>query len=40
MFARASSNLAECPGIFGEYDPQGGTPVRINLNEFSYKKGN
>jgi CRP/FNR family nitrogen fixation transcriptional regulator len=40
MYARANSSFAEFPGIFGEYDPHGGTPIRINLNEFSYKKGN
>jgi CRP/FNR family transcriptional regulator, nitrogen fixation regulation protein len=40
MFARASSSLADFPGIFAEYDPQGGKAIRINLNEFSYKKGN
>lgn len=40
MYARTSSNLAEFPGIFSECDHPGGTPVRINLNEFSYKKGN
>ncbi|MCP4615701.1 MAG: helix-turn-helix domain-containing protein [Bradyrhizobium sp.] len=39
MFVRVSPSFAEFPGIFGESDPQGGAPVRINLNEFSYKKG-
>ena len=39
MFARASACPAEFPGIFTESDPRGGTPIRINLNEFSYKKG-
>jgi CRP/FNR family nitrogen fixation transcriptional regulator len=39
MFARVSTSFAEFPGIFGEYDPQSGAPIRINLNEFSYKKG-
>jgi CRP/FNR family transcriptional regulator, nitrogen fixation regulation protein len=39
MFARISASFAEFPGIFGESDPQAGSPVRINLNEFSYKKG-
>ncbi|WP_084030891.1 helix-turn-helix domain-containing protein [Bradyrhizobium paxllaeri] len=39
MFARVSTSFAEFPGIFGEYDPKGGAPIRINLNEFSYKKG-
>ena len=40
MYARANSNLAEFPGIFGDGDYPHGTPIRINLNEFSYKKGN
>jgi len=39
MFARISASFAEFPGIFGEFDPQGGAPIRINLNEFTYKKG-
>jgi CRP/FNR family transcriptional regulator, nitrogen fixation regulation protein len=39
MFARASISLAEFPSIFAEADPQIGSPARINLNEFSYKKG-
>lgn len=41
MFARVSANVAEFPGIFSESDcdQQGGTPIRINLNEFTYKKG-
>ena len=39
MFARISASFAEFPGIFGESDPQTGSPIRINLNEFSYKKG-
>ena len=38
MYAHAG--LAEFPGIFTECDPRGGPAVRINLNEFSYKKGN
>ena len=38
MFARASTALDEFPGIFGEPDLQKGQPIRINLNEFSYKK--
>src|SRR5215510_1731728 len=40
MHGRASTGLAEFPGIFSECDSQGVTAVRINLNEFSYKKGN
>jgi CRP/FNR family nitrogen fixation transcriptional regulator len=39
MFARVSPSFSEFPGIFGESDPNNGTPIRINLNEFSYKKG-
>jgi CRP/FNR family transcriptional regulator, nitrogen fixation regulation protein len=39
MFARASISFAEFPSIFAEADPQIGSPARINLNEFSYKKG-
>ena len=39
MFARVSASFAEFPGFFGESDPQSGSPIRINLNEFSYKKG-
>src|SRR3954469_18761012 len=38
MYAHAG--LAEFPGIFTECDPRGGPAIRINLNEFSYKKGN
>ena len=39
MFARVSASFTEFPDIFGESEPQSGSPVRINLNEFSYKKG-
>jgi CRP/FNR family transcriptional regulator, nitrogen fixation regulation protein len=39
MFARVSTILDEFPGIFGEPSGQKGQPIRINLNEFSYKKG-
>jgi CRP/FNR family nitrogen fixation transcriptional regulator len=39
MFARISTSFAEFPGIFGGLDPQCGAPIRINLNEFTYKKG-
>ena len=39
MFARVSASIAEFPDIFGESEPQSGPPVRINLNEFSYRKG-
>jgi len=39
MFPRASTILEEFPGIFGEPARQKGQLIRINLNEFSYKKG-
>jgi CRP/FNR family nitrogen fixation transcriptional regulator len=39
MFARVSASFTEFPDIFGEPEPQSGSPVRINLNEFSYRKG-
>jgi CRP/FNR family nitrogen fixation transcriptional regulator len=39
MFARVSASFAEFPGIFGEFDSKNKAPIRINLNEFSYKKG-
>jgi CRP/FNR family nitrogen fixation transcriptional regulator len=39
MLARASTVLDDFPGIFGEPDRPKGQPIRINLNEFSYKKG-
>jgi len=35
MYART----AEFPGICPDADAQNGAPLRINLNEFSYKKG-
>lgn len=38
MPAHASAIL-EFPGIFGEDAPEIGHPSRVNLNEFSYKKG-
>ena len=40
MFARVSTSFTEFPAIFGENEAQARTAVRINLNEFSYKKGN
>ena len=40
MFARFTARAAEFPGLFDDYVPHGGTAIRINLNEFSYKKGN
>jgi CRP/FNR family transcriptional regulator, nitrogen fixation regulation protein len=39
MFSRVSTSSAEFPGIFGENRPENGSPIRVNLNEFSYKKG-
>src|SRR6478752_3997819 len=39
MFARLTARDAEFPGIFGESCPENGTPIRLNLNEFSYRKG-
>jgi CRP/FNR family nitrogen fixation transcriptional regulator len=39
MFARLSASTAQFPGFFVEADPQTGAPIRINLNEFSYRKG-
>jgi CRP/FNR family nitrogen fixation transcriptional regulator len=38
MFARVSAGLDEFPAIFGEPVQQKAQPIRINLNEFSYKK--
>ena len=39
MFARASVSLPEFPGIFAQSSPESRAPIRLNLNEFSYKKG-
>jgi CRP-like cAMP-binding protein len=39
MFARASVSLPEFPGIFSQSSPEDRSPIRLNLNEFSYKKG-
>jgi CRP/FNR family nitrogen fixation transcriptional regulator len=39
MLARTSAITDEFPGIFGEPVAPDGHPIRINLNEFSYKKG-
>ena len=39
MFSRVSTSSAEFPGIFGDNSPESGPPIRISLNEFSYKKG-
>ena len=38
MYARATASTAEFPGIFADIDAEN-APIRINLNEFSYKKG-
>jgi CRP/FNR family nitrogen fixation transcriptional regulator len=40
MFARISLQSAELPCIFGNPDASAGMPIRLNLNEVSYKKGN
>ena len=39
MFARASVSPSEFPGIFGQSSPESRAPIRLSLNEFSYKKG-
>jgi CRP/FNR family transcriptional regulator, nitrogen fixation regulation protein len=39
MFARITARAAEFPGIFAEACPENGSPIRLNLNEFTYKKG-
>jgi CRP/FNR family nitrogen fixation transcriptional regulator len=39
MFARPSASPADFPGIFGESRTETGSPIRVSLNEFSYKKG-
>lgn len=39
MFSRVSTSSAEFPGIFGDNWTESTPPVRISLNEFSYKKG-
>jgi CRP/FNR family transcriptional regulator, nitrogen fixation regulation protein len=39
MFSRVTTGSTEFPGIFGENCLENGSPVRVNLNEFSYKKG-
>ena len=39
MFARTNAISDEFPDIFGEPVAPDGHPIRINLNEFSYKKG-
>lgn len=39
MFARFSDTATEFPGIFGESPVQNDLSRRVNLNEFSYKKG-
>ena len=39
MFARITAGTAELPGIFGEIYPENAAPIRLNLNEFSYRKG-
>ena len=39
MFARTSTNLPEFPGIFDKRLTHNDLPLRVSLNEFSYKKG-
>jgi CRP/FNR family transcriptional regulator, nitrogen fixation regulation protein len=39
MFARASVTSAEFPGIFDRTSLEDAPSFRVNLNEFSYKKG-
>jgi CRP/FNR family transcriptional regulator, nitrogen fixation regulation protein len=39
MFARVSVSPPEFPGIFGQSTPEDRSPIRLSLNEFSYKKG-
>src|SRR3954468_3907030 len=39
MFTNSSTRSSEFPDIFGETYPQNGSTIRLNLNEFSYKKG-
>ena len=39
MFARITAGSADFPSIFGENHPENGFPIRVSLNEFSYKKG-
>jgi len=40
MLARVNLHSAEFPCIFGNPDTRDGTPIRLNLNEVNYKKGN
>jgi len=39
MFARISNTAVELPGFFDEASSDRTSAIRINLNEFSYKKG-
>ncbi|OCK54992.1 helix-turn-helix domain-containing protein [Bradyrhizobium sp. LMTR 3] len=39
MLARSSTVSADFPGIFTDSKPRSSAPIRIFLNEFSYKKG-
>lgn len=39
MFVRVSAALAEFPGIFDQTSSEDSPSARVNLNEFSYKKG-
>lgn len=39
MFTRVGTTSAAFPGIFSEASSEASSPVRPNLNEFSYRKG-
>ena len=39
MFTNSSARSSEFPSIFGETCSENGSTIRLNLNEFSYKKG-
>src|SRR5438046_7953084 len=39
MLAPVSASSSEFSGIFGETHRENGSTIRLNLNEFSYKKG-
>lgn len=39
MFARVSSPSVEFPALLGETYLEDGSPIRVSMNEFSYRKG-
>jgi len=39
VFTHPSASPADFPDIFGESCTETGSPIQVNLNEFSYKKG-